>query len=51
MSVQRKGKTPKSSGTKNPSKSVNPPRIPTKLTRNSGDNVAKRLGVPKENHK
>ena len=51
MSEQRKGKTPKSTGTKNPSKSVNPPRIPTKSTRDSGDNVSKRLSVPKGNRK
>lgn len=51
MNVQRKGKTPKPSGTKNPSKSVNPPRIPTKSTRDSGENVAKRLDVPKGNHR
>lgn len=51
MNIQRKQKTPKSTETKNPSKAVNPPRIPTKSTRNSGDNVAKRLGIPKENHK
>lgn len=51
MSIQRKHKAPKSTETKNPSKTVNPPRIPTKSTRDSGDNVAKRVGIPKGNHK
>ena len=51
MSEQRKGKAPKTTGTKNSSKTVNPPRIPTKSTRDSGDNISKRIGVPKGNHK
>ena len=33
MSEQRKGKAPKTTGTKNPSKTVNPPRIPTNSMR------------------
>ena len=51
MSEQRNDQTPNSTGTKTPSKSVNPPRIPTKSTRDSGDNISKRIGIPKGNRK